>query len=62
MGAAAIQISSEELFGEPMHQDGECGVIRPIDNTFKKYRERAQINSKCLGLGPSSLQSLIKLG
>ena len=44
-----------------MHQDGESRVIRPIDNTCGRCRERSKINRKGLGLGSSSVQSLSNL-
>ena len=57
----AAQHTAIATLTESMHQDRECRVIRPTDNIFRKCRNRSQENSKDLGLGISSLQSLSKL-
>ena len=46
IGDAAIQICSWKLVWNPIHQDRKCRVIRPIDSTCRRCRERSQINSK----------------
>ena len=61
MGYTEIQISNIKLLGEPLHQDGVCRVIRPTDNSFRRYRNSYNIKRKGLGLGTSMLQSLSKL-